>query len=708
MPFTEAPETNALKSEVEKILAEVPDFVDENKALKINVIKDYAERGDVKLLEPLLKNQRTKRAFFKPVLDSFVFNTTHFKEFLEYSSACNSYSKYLGQKIGLYMGDSSFLDRNEVVLNFPFKDCVLEGGQRKEDGLDSYFEYDEKKGEYVKKQSKRREVFYNEVLAQDEIDSLFSPKAFYNAKRYEKGKSSVVEPVETIKLNRDAELNKKRGVAEDTITDNLIIKGNNLLALHSLKKEFAGKVKLIYIDPPYNTGNDGFAYNDNFNHSSWLTFMKNRLEVARDLLREDGAIFVQCDDNEQAYLKVLMDEIFGRENKLSTITVKVKAPAGVGQESFLFDVNEYILVFAKNINLVDVNIIKEQSDLQNNTFTQYKKIIHNIVDGKYVKKLHSEKVGDIELLEHKLFEVKNIDKENLNESFYSNNIDKIFRTTNPQGGLLNKLLPYIPKKGLFSITYKPTKGKKKEDKITYYFLDGSLILWLSDSAILENGKIKKLNKMTNSWIDNFFQGISNEGGVTLLGGKKPEFLIKRILDLSTSESDIILDYHLGSGTTAAVAHKMNRQYIGIEQLDYGENDSVVRLQNVINGDQTGISKTVDWQGGGSFVYLELAKKNEKALEQISNCKSLEELVQLFDELCTKYFLHYNVRIKEFRKEIETERFKQLNLKQQKEMFCRMLDLNQLYVNADDRHDKNTGLSKNDIAITEDFYQLKNT
>lgn len=281
MPFIDTPETNALKSKVEKILSEIPDFTDENKNLKINVIKDYADNGNVKLLEPLLKNAQTKKAFFSPVLDSFVFNTARFKEFLEYSSACNSYSKYLGQKIGLYMGDSSLLDRNEVVLNFPFKDCVLEGGQRKEDGLDTYYEYNDKKGEYEKKQSKRREVFYNEVLAQDEIDSLFSPKAFCNVKRYEKGKSE-----KCTKLNRDAKLNKKRGLSEDTITDNLIIKGNNLLALHSLKKEFAGKVKLIYIDVPFNTGNDEFKYNDNFNHSSWLTFMKNRLEVARVLLQK--------------------------------------------------------------------------------------------------------------------------------------------------------------------------------------------------------------------------------------------------------------------------------------------------------------------------------------------------------------------------------------------------------------------------------------
>ena len=587
------PETNALKSEVEKILAEVPDFVDENKTLKINIIKDYAERGDVKLLEPLLKNRRTKRAFFKPVLDSFVFNSVQFKEFLEYSSACNSYSKYLGKKIGLYMGDSSLLDRNEVVLNFPFKDCVLEGGQRKEDGLDTYYEYDDKKSEYTEKQSKRREVFYNEVLAQDEIDSLFSPKAFCNAKRYEKGKSE-----KCTKLNRDAELNKTRGLAEDTITDNLIIKGNNLLALHSLKKEFAGKVKLIYIDPPFNTGKDDFKYNDNFNHSTWLTFMRNRLEIAKDLLSEKGSIFLHLDFHESHYMKILMDEVFGRENFRNNIVWCYTGPSG--STNFLPRKHDDILYYSKTEN--------NEYHIQ---YIKHKSGVHNS--------------GQV---------------------FGNTDTDENFKAE------------------------AEAQGKKLED------------FWL-DIYSTDRYRSEMLNFV----------------------GQKPEALIERILSIGTSESDIVLDYHLGSGTTAAVAHKMNRQYIGIEQLDYGENDSVVRLQNVINGDQTGISKSVNWQGGGSFVYLELAKKNETALEQISDCKSLEELTESFDELCSKYFLHYNVRVKEFRKEIESERFKQLNLKQQKEMFSRMLDLNQLYVNADDRHDKNTGLTEDDIAITEDFYQL---
>ena len=599
MPFIDTPETNALKSKVEKLLSEIPDFTDENKNLKINVIKDYADNGNVKLLDPLLKNPQTKKAFFTPILDSFVFNTAKFKEFLEYSSACNSYSKYLGQKIGLYMGDSSLLDRNEVVLNFPFKDCVLEGGQRKEDGLDTYYEYNEKKGEYEEKQSKRREVFYNEVLAQDEIDSLFSPKAFCNAKRYEKSShSELVSESTCTKLNRDAELNKKRGLSEDTITDNLIIKGNNLLALHSLKKEFAGKVKLIYIDPPFNTGKDDFKYNDNFNHSTWLTFMRNRLEIAKDLLSEKGSIFLHLDFHESHYMKILMDEVFGRENFRNNIVWCYTGPSG--STNFLPRKHDDILYYSKTEN--------NEYHIQ---YIKHKSGVHNS--------------GQV---------------------FGNTDTDENFKAE------------------------AEAQGKKLED------------FWL-DIYSTDRYRSEMLNFV----------------------GQKPEALIERILSIGTSESDIVLDYHLGSGTTAAVAHKMNRQYIGIEQLDYGENDSVVRLQNVINGDQTGISKSVNWQGGGSFVYLELAKNNEKALEQISACKSLEELTELFDELCSKYFLHYNVRVKEFRKEIESERFRQLNLKQQKEMFSRMLDLNQLYVNTDDRHDKNTGLTEDDIAITEDFYQL---
>ena len=603
MPFIDTPETNALKSKVEKLLSEIPDFTDENKNLKINVIKDYADNGNAKLLEPLLKNPQTKKAFFTPILDSFVFNTAKFKEFLEYSSACNSYSKYLGQKIGLYMGDSSLLDRNEVVLNFPFKDCVLEGGQRKEDGLDTYYEYNEKKGEYEEKQSKRREVFYNEVLAQDEIDSLFSPKAFCNAKRYEKSShSELVSESTCTKLNRDAELNKKRGLSEDTITDNLIIKGNNLLALHSLKKEFAGKVKLIYIDPPYNTGSDTFSYNDSFNRSSWLTFMKNRLEVARELLSPDGAIYVQLDYHQVHYAKILLDNIFGENNFQREIIWRIGWLSGYKTiDNNWIRNHDTILFYSKNTDSL--------------SFNKY-----------YIQKSDFKSIADSKAEQYPIEDVWN--------------------------------------------------GNEYDD------LNSIAIVSFSGETVS-----KMLNKNDE------------------VKGQKSEKLIERIIRAHTSEKDIVLDFFGGTGTTAAVALKMNRQFIICEQIDKHVDISLRRLQKVEEGEQSGISKRNNWQGGGSFVYLELAKKNETALEQISACKSIEELTELFDELCSKYFLHYNVRVKEFRKEIESERFRQLSMNQQKEMFSRMLDLNQLYVNTDDRHDKNTGLTEDDIAITENFYQL---
>ena len=546
MPYTEPSETNALKQHIEKILATVPDFVEpaadkkQKPKLKINVIKDCAERGDIKLLAPLLKNDSVKKAFFTPVLDSFIFNTAKFKEFLEYSSACNSYSKYLGQKIGLYMGDTPLIDRSEVVLNFPFKDCVLEGGQRKEDGLDTYFEYDDKEHGYTEKKSKRREVFYNEVLARDEIDSLFSPKAFCNAKRYEVGKSSLCK-----KLNRDAELNKKRGLPEDTITDNLIIKGNNLLALHSLKEEFAGKVKLIYIDPPYNTGNDSFAYNDNFNHSSWLTFMKNRLEIARELLKEDGAIFVQCDDNEQAYLKLLMDDTFGRENFVSTIVWKRKRGRDNSARWFS-KAHEYFLVYAKQKNILYFNLI----EMDEETKLQY-------------KNPDNDKRGNWRML--------------------------ACWARGTQGGVK---YDFTTKGGqhfserLWLFSKENLKNLDQEDKLVIRGDNIYRKLFIHE----HKGQVLESIWSDASNAANAADEIKNLFGSIVFDTPKPEPFIQRIIELSSSESDIVLDYHLGSGTTAAVAHKMNRQYIGVEQMDYIDTVTIERLKKVIEGEQGGISK----------------------------------------------------------------------------------------------------------------------
>ena len=651
------PQTNSLYKKIEELLKSIPELVTEEKELRYNKIKEMAENGDAILLIPLMQNAEIKNAFFTPILDSFVFKTKEFKEFLDYSSSNNSYSQYLGKKIGLYCGDSALTDRNEVVLNFPFKDCVLEGGQKKEDGLDSYFKYDEKTGEYEKEESKRCEVFFNEILAKDEIDNLFSPKAFCNVKRYEK-KNSEVEPVETSDFTRDAELNKKRGLSEDTITDNLIIKGNNLLALHSLKKEFEGKIKLIYIDPPYNTGSDGFSYNDNFNHSSWLTFMKNRLEVARDLLRDDGVLFVSLDDKENHYCKILIDEIFGRSNFIADICHKSRG--SISNDKIISPNHNHVLFYAKNERIIfskrdEFGIKKDLSTFKVKDENGYYKLVP--VDGPGGEKKGNPYYTFLGITNYWRFSEERMKK------MYEEGL--------------------IVKKGN-SLLQKYYKSKASESRQT-------ITTWWDEGFLTSSATSDLKEVLWEGAFDN----------------PKNESLLELILEISTKDSDVILDYHLGSGTTAAVAHKMNRQYIGVEQMDYIKTISCERLKKVIEGEQGGISKSVNWQGGGSFVYMELAEKNEKAMNLISACKNYDELVSIFNTLATKYFLHYNVRINDFiNKTCKEEQFKNLSLEKQKEIFCRMLDLNQLYVNCDDRNDKDSGLSENDIKATENFYQIQ--
>ncbi len=236
-----------------------------------------------------------KNAFFKTIANTLVFNQEALLECLEIKELEKSFTRFKN-KIGLYSQGGLIKSSELVVLNFPFKDNVLLGNAKDNS-------------------TKSNELFYHEILHKKEIDTLLSPKVLCRFKMHGEG---------------DLE-----NALKDKST-NYLIKGNNLIALHSLKKKFAKQVKCIYIDPPYNTGNDSFNYNDNFNHSSWLVFMKNRLEAAREFLSDDGVIFVQCDDNEQAYLKVLMDEIFGREefiacfvwektsNSLSRIRIKTE------------------------------------------------------------------------------------------------------------------------------------------------------------------------------------------------------------------------------------------------------------------------------------------------------------------------------------------------------------------------------------------------
>lgn len=620
--------------------------------LNQTLLLDLVEKIDEKVIGLLLQEENLREKFFVKIKDVYVFKTNDFRFFMEENKIDNSYTAYKN-RIGLTDGKRFLKDTNDVVLNWPYKDCILEGGQSTEEGLDTYFEYSEKTAEYEEKKAKRKEIFYNQVLAYDEIDRLFDPKALVNWKRYTKDGE---EEVKEIKRDEDG-----------TIKENMIIKGNNLLALHSLKKQFAGKVKLIYIDPPYNTGNDGFKYNDNFNHSTWLTFIKNRLETAKELLRDDGVIFVQCDDNEQAYLKVLMDEVFGRGKLIGQIVWKKRS--GVNDSKTNFSPNhDYILVFSKNEN---VSLVGEQKHFSNYTNPD------NDPRGEWT-------AGDLtcnKTAEERpnLFYPITDPKTGIT---YQCNPNRVWRTVETKmKELIKQEKILFPKNTNGTPSYKRHLSEVKSDK------QPVSSLFLNDA--LNQTATKEIQKIFNTKI---------------FSTPKPESLIKKVIEISTQPNDIVLDYHLGSGTTAASAHKMGRQYIGIEQMDYVETIAVERLKKVIDGEQGGISKSVNWQGGGDFIYFELAKWNESAKEKILDCKNLEELEGFFDEMYDRYFLNYNLKIKEFReKVIKEEKFKNLSLDQQKKMFITMLDNNQMYVNKTEMADKKFGISEKDQKLTSIFY-----
>jgi type III restriction-modification system: methylase len=601
---------------VEEVLKTNLKYVsDDGKLLKAMVYSDVMTM-DKELLCLLLSNEKIKERFFKDVNGTLIFDKQKFTWFIDSKEFLpDSYTKYMN-KIGLTHNGNFISKSNDVVLDFPYKDCILEGGQNKDD-------------------EKRKEIFYNEVIANDEINRMLSPKVFTNAKKY-----------------------TKDGV-EENITfdnnDNLIIKGNNLIALASILKRYEGEVKCIYIDPPYNTGSDSFNYNDSFNHSTWLTFMKNRLELARKLLNDRGLIFVQCDDNEQAYLKVLMDEIFCRDMFVGTVVYrKRKSQANLSKD--LSAIHEYILIYKK-------------SNLAN------------------LKKISTS----------------------INTKEYSN----------PDGDYrgLYKTMPCTNKGGALYTIKTPT-GKEIKDE--WRFKEERFYELLNDNRIVfpKNGEGKPRYKLfleekqiegviVNSWWDDLGTNQDANRDLTKLfesnvfSYPKSEDLLRRIIEIATDKNDLILDYHLGSGTTCSVAHKMCRRYIGIEQMDYIETVPVERLKKVIEGEQTGISKMVAWNGGGSFVYCELLEDAATLIDRIrlGDDESINNIKSLIysDDRIISYIL------KEELLAIDNN-FNSLNLEEKKKVLIKLINKNKLYVNYSDIEDEEMFVKAKDKNFTKSFYE----
>jgi adenine-specific DNA-methyltransferase len=622
---------STLLDELEKTLLKDKKLTIEGKLAK-NKIVELALKLDGDLLKLLLGNDTLKSRFFTDVEGTLVFDKYSFQRFVANKQFLpDSYTAFKN-KIGLSDNGEEYLsEKNDVSLIWPFKDCVLEGGQTNED-------------------AKRTEIFWNETLAPDEIDRLLDPKVLTNFK----------------KVNQDGEID----VSEFSIKDNYIIKGNNLLSLHTLKKNFSGKIKLIYIDPPYNTGNDDFGYNDRFNHSAWLTFMKNRLEIAKELLSKDGSLWMNIDDDEGHYLKILADEIFGRENFVANI-VWEKKYSPQNDARWFSDMHDHILVFAKDKQRWRPNLMPRTEEM-NSRYTNP----------------DNDPRGDWKSSD---FSVKT----------YSKDYDYPIKT--PSGRIVN------PPKSRSWRTSKENFKELVEDNRIWFGVEGDAVPAIKRflSEVQQGTPPKTIwnynevghNQDARNQIKKLFE---NESGD--FSTPKPEHLLHRIIHLGSDEGDIILDFFAGSGTTGAVAHKMNRQYILFEQMDYVETVTLQRLKKVIDGEQGGISEDVEWKGGGSCNFAELMQYNASFIEKIENADSSKKLLSIWKAIKEKAFISYKVDPNSINKHVES--FEKLSFIEQKKFLIEVLDKNQLYVNYSEIEDEEFDIPDEVKKLNHKFYSIK--
>ena len=616
-----------------------PRFVDDDGELLIAAVQDRAWKVDRALVKLLLSDEEIKATFFDEVEKHWIFNFNTFVSYISQKNFLdNSYTRFR-DKIGLTIGDKFLNERGEVALVWPYKDCVLEGGQ-------------------TRAEEKREEIFFNEVLAVDEINRLRAPKALTNFSYF-------------TALGKKALTGIKRDDG-DVIGENLVIKGNNLLVLHSLETEFLGQVKLIYIDPPYNRDNErnDFLYNDRFRHSSWLSFMWNRLQIAKSLLRNDGLIWISISDDEGHYLKVLCDQIFHRENFVADVIWN--STKSVTNTAVISDSHTHTLVYAKNKEWLRNNRTQFRLPADENKFSNPDKD----PNGKWVA--DPFQVGGVRP-------------------------NQVYTITNPKTG--EEFSPL------------PGNSWKNEKKVfDVLFAENRIVFGVSGDAGPQRKRYwheaKDRGEVTTTlWHDlptttNATRHLKELFGEKVFDNPKPEALLQRIIELSTSAGDIVLDFFAGSGTTAAVALKMGRKFITVEQMDYAEGVTVERLKRAIAGEQGGISKQVKWQGGGNFIYCELLKYNEAFMERIQSAQTSEELIEVWKAMAEGSFLNWYVNSQ--MPEQAVNDFIALGtepdgLKKQKHLLAQLLDKNQLYVNYSEIDDEQFKVSEEDKALNRLFY-----
>lgn len=617
--------------------------MDDGTLLKNRIVEDALSLNPL-LVKLLLGNDKIKAVFFQDVEGVVVFDKVKFQRFVSDTQFLGGSYTMFKNKIGLTDENGRFISESrEVVLSWPYKDCVLEGGQTKEE-------------------AKRNEVFWNETLAPDEVNRLTEPKVFSHFKRYDKDGEHEVEHL--------------------TNADNFIIKGNNLLALHSLKKKYAGKVKLILIDPPYfffkTKSSDTFCYNSNFRLSTWLTFMKDRLKAAIDLLANDGVILCHISEDGFHWLKILMEEIFKADNFVETFVWKnTDNPDSLSKKSRASI--EYVICFEKC----------------KNTSMRYK--------GKETEN------GDGPILHtgnnvHELSFPKGSIRFNIPDGVYSGKPDRVELVT-----------PVIVENGVNTEDV-ILKGEFawSQSNLDYEYKRGTYFLVKSNRFSVRCQKPEGTTMAPEKFIEDQYLskaiGVgTNEDASTHLKNmginftnSKPESIVAFFLHAITTEGDLVLDFFLGSGTTCAVAHKTKRRYIGVDQMDYIQTETIKRMQKVIEGEQGGVSKAVGWQGGGSFVYCELAKANDKFADEIEQAETTEQLKDIWGRMKATDYLNYKVDIKEV--DANAESFDGLSLEDQKRFLIECLDKNLLYVALSDIDSNEYGVTEEDRRLTREFYR----
>lgn len=634
-----------LYHELEQLLRKNSRYcMDDGRLLKNRIVEDALSIQPL-LVKELLGNEKMKKVFFTDVEGVMVFDKIKFQRFVSDTQFLGGSYTMFKNKIGLANENGRFVSESrEVVLSWPYKDCMLEGGQTKED-------------------AKRNEVFWNETLAPDEVNRLTEPKVFSNFKRYDKEGEHQVDHLSD--------------------NDNLIIKGNNLLALHSLKKKYAGQVKLIYIDPPYyfrkKLSTDTFKYNSNFHLSTWLTFMRDRLECAKHLLAPSGTIWIHMGDEGMHYLKLVADQVFGINHFIGTLPRRTRN----GKSDVPFN-------FSQDFDWLLVYTNVEESQAVMGRAVERKYYTTEDYPGKPWRLADLTKQTTAKERENSFFTM--VDPKTGKEYPPSEKRTWCITKETFDSHYKRGYIVFPDDYDFLKITKPYSRKFKYEDEA-----NGKLSSIISDCQIQQF--LKSLlydckNEIGNNEINDLF-------GRDEFDYAKPENLIKIIMEAVTNEGDLVMDFFSGSGTTVAVAHKLGRKYIGCEQIDHQIELTVNRLNEVICGEQGGVSKSIGWQGGGSFVYCELSKANGKFADEIENAETTGQLMDIWNRMKATDYLNYKVDVKEV--DANVADFEGLNLDDQKRFLIECLDKNLLYVPLSDIDSNEYGVIDEDKRLTREFY-----